>query len=394
MRRLAVLHLGLALGLVTCGGSKGGGGAGTGGTPATGAVQGTGGVPGTGGSVTTGGLSGTGGKTGTGGATASGGSIGTGGVQGTGGATGSGGVTGSGGSISRDAGTGTGGNPGTGGATGTTARDAGSDVSMDGDGGARADAGTEADVASGPCPAGWNLVWSDEFDGAAGANADSGKWVYETGNSNGWGNSELEYYRSQNGVLDGSGNLVITAKQETVSGFNYTSARLKTQGKSSWTYGHIESRIKIPYGQGVWPAFWLLGDSISSVSWPGCGEIDVMENIGKEPTKVHGTMHGPGYSGGAGPTATYTLPGNGKVADDFHVFAIEWEANVIRWYVDGTLYSTKTPTDIGSGNTWVYDKPFFILLNFAVGGTWPGSPDSTTTFPQSMTVDYVRVCQR
>jgi beta-glucanase (GH16 family) len=238
-------------------------------------------------------------------------------------------------------------------------------------------------------------VWSDEFGGTAGANADSSKWVYETGNgSGGWGNSELEYYRSQNGVLDGNGNLVITAKQESYDGFNYTSVRLKTQGKSTWTYGHIESRIRIPYGQGVWPAFWLLGDDIGTSPWPACGEIDVMENIGKEPNMVHGTMHGPGYSGAAGPTASYTLPGSGKFADDFHVFAIEWETDVIRWYVDATLYSTKTPADIGSGNTWVFDQPFFIMLNFAVGGTWPGNPDGTTPFPQTMTVDYVRVCQR
>lgn len=261
--------------------------------------------------------------------------------------------------------------------------------------GVEAGSGDDGGALAGPCPSGWRLVWSDEFAGPAGATADAAKWAYETGNgSGGWGNAELEYYRAQNGVLDGNGNLVITARQESYGGFNYTSARLKTQGKASWTYGHIESRIKIPFGQGMWPAFWLLGADIASVSWPGCGEVDVMENIGKEPTKVHGTMHGPGYSGGAGPTATYTLPGAGKVADDFHVFAIEWEANVIRWYVDGTLYSTKTPADIGTGNTWVFDKPAFILLNLAVGGSWPGSPDSTTSFPQTMIVDYVRVCQR
>lgn len=255
------------------------------------------------------------------------------------------------------------------------------------------DSAQSSDGTQGLCPPGYQLVWNDEFDGEAGASANTSKWVYEIGNSNGWGNSELEYYRSQNGVLDGNGNLVITARQESYSSFSYTSARLKTQGKANWTYGHIESRIKIPYGQGVWPAFWLLGNDINRVSWPSCGEIDVMENIGKEPTEVHGTMHGPGYSGGAGPTAIYALPGHGEFADDFHIFAIDWEVNVIRWYVDGNLFSTKTPADIGSGNTWVFDKPFFILLNFAVGGTWPGSPDSTTTFPQTMQVDYIRVCQ-
>ena len=384
MRQPATLHLGFALVLLACGNSKGGGSA-----------------PGTGGASATGGAVGTGGMQGTGGVPASGGSTGAGGTQGSGGVTGTGGKTGTGGGGGTGGATGTGGSTAGSGSTGTIARDASPDVNIGNDGGVKTDTGPVvdtalgADGASGPCPAGWSLTWSDEFDGASGANADSNKWVYETGNgSGGWGNSELEYYRSQNGVLDGNGNLVITAKQETYSGFNYTSARLKTQGKSTWTYGHIESRIKIPYGQGVWPAFWLLGDDINTVSWPGCGEVDVMENIGKEPTKVHGTLHGPGYSGGAGPTAVYTLSDTGKFADDFHVFAIEWEASVIRWYVDGTLYSTKTPADIGSGNTWVFDKPFFILLNFAVGGGWPGNPDSTTTFPQTMTVDYVRVCQR
>jgi len=319
----------------------------------------------------------------------------TGGNRDSGGAIGNGGGPGSGGLV------GSGGKPGSGGATGgATSRDANPDIALgsDGEEGSR-DSGDQDltqgfDGVAGVCPTGWQLAWSDEFDGSAGAQADSSKWVYETGNgSGGWGNAELEYYRAENGVLDGRGNLVITTKQETASGFQYTSARLKTQGKAGWTYGHIESRIKIPYGQGVWPAFWLLGSDINRVSWPGCGEIDVMENISKEPTDVHGTMHCPGYSGGAGPTAIYALPGTGEFADDFHIFTIEWEVNVIRWYVDGNLFSTKTPTDIGSGNTWVFDKPFFILLNFAVGGTWPGSPDSSTTFPQTMQVDYIRVCQ-
>lgn len=192
--------------------------------------------------------------------------------------------------------------------------------------------------------------------------------------------------------MDGTGHLVITAKQESMGGMNYTSARIKTQGLASFTYGRIEASIKIPEGQGMWPAFWLLGNDIATNPWPACGEIDVMENIGKEPNIVHGSMHGPGYSGGAGPTAQISL--SSPVGDAFHVFAIEWEQNVIRWYVDNTLYSTKTNADIPSGDTWVYAHPFFILLNVAVGGTWPGNPDSTTVFPQQMLVDYVRVCQR
>jgi beta-glucanase (GH16 family) len=194
-------------------------------------------------------------------------------------------------------------------------------------------------------------------------------------------------------VLDRKGNLVITAKQESIGGFPYTSARLKTRGKAAWTYGRIEARIKVPIGQGIWPAFWLLGSDINTISWPACGEIDVMENLGSMPSEVHGTLHGPGYSVGAGPTATYTLPDGARFADDFHRFAVAWEPGTTRWYVDDMLYSTKTPADIGKGNAWVFDQPFFILLNLAVGGNWPGSPDATTSFPQTMTVDCVRVCQ-
>jgi len=238
----------------------------------------------------------------------------------------------------------------------------------------------------------YRLVWSDEFNGAAGTALDTTKWTYDVG-GNGWGNSELEYYTNgtANAALDGNGNFAITIKKESMSGMNYTSARVKTLGLESWTYGRIEARIKIPKGQGMWPAFWLLGTDINTNAWPACGEIDVMENVGKEPNVVHGSMHGPGYSGAAGPTAQTSL--SSPVGDAFHVFAIEWEQNVIRWYVDNTLYSTKTQNDIPTGATWVYAHPFFILLNVAVGGTWPGSPDSTTVFPQQMLVDYVRVCQ-
>jgi beta-glucanase (GH16 family) len=240
---------------------------------------------------------------------------------------------------------------------------------------------------------GWSLVWSDEFNGPAGTAVDAAKWTFDVGGS-GWGNNELEYYTSgtNNAAMDGAGNLVITAKQQSQGGMNYTSARIKTQGHATWTYGRIEARLKVPQGQGLWPAFWLLGGDITSNPWPACGEIDVMENLGREPNIIHGTMHGPGYSGASGPTAQLTL--SEPAASAFHVYAIEWEQNVIRWYVDNTLYSTKTPSDIPSGATWVYAHPFFILLNVAVGGGWPGNPDSTTVFPQQMLVDYVRVCQK
>ena len=248
-------------------------------------------------------------------------------------------------------------------------------------------------------PAVWSLVWSDEFDGPSGSAVDSSKWSFDVG-GNGWGNNELETYttRTANSYRDG-GLLVIKALKETFTGpdnitRNYTSARLLTKNKFSQAYGRFEARIKIPYGQGIWPAFWMLGDNIDTAHWPNCGEIDIMENIGKEPSIVHGTFHGPGYSGGNGLSAAYTLPNGQKFSDDFHTFAVEWEPNVTRFYVDGLLYKTRTPADLPAGTSWVFDHPFFIILNVAVGGGWPGNPDATTVFPQQMLVDYVRVYQR
>jgi len=242
----------------------------------------------------------------------------------------------------------------------------------------------------------WKLVWSDEFNGPDGSAVDSSKWVQETGGG-GWGNNELEYYtrRPQNAFLE-KGNLVIKVVEEKYSGSdgvsrNYTSARLKTQSKFSQTYGRFEARIKIPRGQGIWPAFWMLGADIKRVQWPACGEIDVMENIGKEPAMVHGTIHGPGYNGANGIGSSFALPGGERFADDFHIYAVEWEPNTIRFYVDDHLYATRTPADLPKEAKWVYDHPFFILLNVAVGGDWPGNPDSTSVFPQTMLVDYVRV---
>jgi beta-glucanase (GH16 family) len=245
----------------------------------------------------------------------------------------------------------------------------------------------------------WKLVWSDEFNGSNGSAVDASKWVFDSGGG-GWGNDELEYYtnRLQNSSQQ-DGNLVIKVLQEKYTGAdgvsrNYTSARLKTLGKFSQTYGRFEARIKIPRGQGIWPAFWMLGDDIEKPGWPACGEIDIMENIGKEPALVHGTIHGPGYSGDKGIGGPYGLPGGQTFADDFHVFAVEWEPNAIRFYVDDHLYTTRTPADLPKGAKWVYDHPFFMLLNVAVGGGWPGSPDSTSAFPQTMLVDYVRVYER
>jgi beta-glucanase (GH16 family) len=248
-------------------------------------------------------------------------------------------------------------------------------------------------------PTGWRLVWSDEFDGTSGSPVDSNKWSFDIGGK-GWGNNELETYtnRTANADLEG-GSLVIKALKETYTGRdnitrNYTSARLLTRNKFTQTYGRFEARIKLPFGKGLWPAFWMLGDNIGTVGWPTCGEIDIMENIGKEPSTVHGTFHGPGYSGAKGVSAAYKLPNGQKFADDFHAFAVEWEPNVMRFYVDGLLYKTRTPSDVPAGTTWVFNHPFFIILNVAVGGGFPGNPDATTVFPQLMKVDYVRVYER
>ncbi|MEU4284225.1 family 16 glycosylhydrolase [Nocardiopsis dassonvillei] len=233
------------------------------------------------------------------------------------------------------------------------------------------------------------LVWSDEFNGAAGSAPNPANWNHETG-AHGWGNNELQNYTSSraNSALDGNGNLVITARREANGG--YTSARMTTQNKVEHAYGRIEARIKIPRGQGIWPAFWMLGADFPDTPWPDSGEIDIMENIGREPHLVHGTLHGPGYSGGNPLTGSYMHPQGWSFADDFHTFAVDWSPGSITWSVDGNAYQTYTPADT-RGNPWVYDQPFFMILNIAVGGNWPGYPDGTTQFPQQMLVDYVRI---
>lgn len=243
-------------------------------------------------------------------------------------------------------------------------------------------------------PSGWTLTWSDEFDGANGQSPDGAKWGYDIG-GDGWGNNELEFYtnRPQNSATDGQGHLLITLQSETYMTRSYTSARLKTQTKFQQAHGRFESRLKIPKGQGVWPAFWMLGADITTNVWPNCGEIDIMENAGREPRINHGSLHGPGYSGGNPLTGTYTLQ-SGALADDFHVYAVEWETNVVRFYVDANLYETRHDTDVPAGAKWVYDHPFFMILNIAMGGAFGGTPDASTVLPQVMTVDYVRVYSR
>jgi beta-glucanase (GH16 family) len=240
------------------------------------------------------------------------------------------------------------------------------------------------------------LTWSDEFDGAAGTAPDAGKWGHDTGGS-GWGNNEREYYTTstQNAALDGQGHLVITARTDNASQYQcwyglcqYTSARLLTANTFTQRYGHFEARIKLPPGQGLWPAFWMQGDG--GAVWPNNGEIDVMETVGSDEGTNHGSMHGPGYSGGNPLTGTYTLPGGAQLSSDYHTYAIDWGPNGVVWSLDGTAVENHVRADAG-GNQWVFDHPFFMLLNLAVGGNWPGDPTSSTPFPATMSVDYVRV---
>ncbi|UNM16498.1 family 16 glycosylhydrolase [Streptomyces formicae] len=241
------------------------------------------------------------------------------------------------------------------------------------------------------------VTFEDTFDGAAGSAVDGSKWQIETGDN--VANHERQYYTAgnANAALNGQGQLVITARRENPGNYQcwygrceYTSARLNTAGRFTTTYGHVEARLKVPRGQGMWPAFWMLGNDIGDIGWPASGEIDVMENVGFEPSTVHGTLHGPGYSGSGGIGAAYSLPGGRPFADAFHTFAVDWAPDAITWSVDGTVYQRRTPADLG-GRQWVFNKPFFLILNLAVGGYWPGDPDGSTVFPQQLVVDHVRV---
>ncbi len=234
------------------------------------------------------------------------------------------------------------------------------------------------------------LIWSDDFDGPAGQAPSAANWAYDIGTN--WGNNQLEWTtdRTENISLDGSGNLRITAREENFQGCAYTSGRIVTRGLFEPTYGRFEARIKLPVGEGIWPAFWLLGANISEVSWPQCGEIDIMEYRGQQPFINFGSAHGPGYSGGAAWTQLYTLPAGG-FNDDFHVFTVEWSANRIDWMVDGIVYNTLLAGQ--QNGEWVFDHPFYIILNVAVGGNFVGAPTECTRFPQTMLVDWVRVWQ-
>jgi beta-glucanase (GH16 family) len=235
---------------------------------------------------------------------------------------------------------------------------------------------------------GLSLVWNDEFDGTT---LNSAVWTHEIGAS-GWGNSELQYYRPENTYLY-SGNLIIEAKQENYGGAAYTSSRLVTKGKKEFKFGRIDIRAALPTGQGLWPALWMLGANIDQSAWPACGEIDIMELVGNAPGRVYGTAHyGANVSEHQQSGNNYGLSGNARFSEAFHVFSIVWESNRVRWYMDDILYHEITPTTLGAA-PYPFNNPFFFIFNVAVGGNWPGSPDGTTSFPQRMIVDYVRVFQ-
>ncbi len=232
------------------------------------------------------------------------------------------------------------------------------------------------------------LVMQDEFDTEGAPN--SSIWTYDIGTGvNGWGNNELQYYtdRTENVTVE-NGVLLITAQEEDFEGSAYTSARLLTKDLYEQQYGRFEARIRLPFGQGIWPAFWMLGADIDENPWPAAGEIDIMEYRGQNPTVLIGSVHGPGYNGGNAISKEYTLE-NDRFDTGFHIFGIEWGPEFVNFYVDDVLYNQITPEDVTG--PWVFDKPFFILMNLAVGGSFVGSPNSETQFPQTMIVDYVRV---
>jgi beta-glucanase (GH16 family) len=244
------------------------------------------------------------------------------------------------------------------------------------------------------------LVWSDEFNGAPNSPVDSRRWRHETGGA--WGEGELQSYTSRkaNSHQDGRGRLRIVARAERFRGMDsitrdYTSARISTKDRYSFQYGTFEARLQMPVGRGVWPAFWALGTDIDQSGWPECGEIDVMEHLGQEPTTASGTIHGPQDDGGAdadykpGRSVVHTTP----LAQEFHTYGAQWLPGSIQFSFDGRPYWSITAADLPAGSRWVFDHPFFLILNIAVGGEWAGSPDASTTFPQALLVDYVRVYQ-
>lgn len=227
----------------------------------------------------------------------------------------------------------------------------------------------------------WQLVWDDEFTDSVGSS-----WNFATGNgTSGWGNNELEYYLADNASVE-DGNLVITAKKESTGGYSYTSARMNTLGNQSFKYGKIEARIKLPTGTGLWPAFWMLGTNMDTVGWPYCGEIDIMERINTE-NVVYGTVHWWAnlHASYSGTSATLDM-------SQYHVYTVEWDASMMKWYVDGVLFHEMSILN-NTGDTDEFHNEFYLLLNLAVGGDWPGTTVDESVLPAKMYVDYVRVYQ-
>ncbi|MCU1400555.1 MAG: hypothetical protein JWN62_3664 [Acidimicrobiales bacterium] len=249
----------------------------------------------------------------------------------------------------------------------------------------------------------WTQVWSDEFDGAAGARVDASKWSHDLGDGCsagicGWGNSEKEYYTdaTENVSLNGQGQLAIVARRAPAAmtcyygPCGYTSAKITTRGKLAAGPGRVEARVKLPAGQGLWPAFWMLGNSFPTTPWPACGELDIMENRGSAPSASSSAVHGPGYSG-ATPFAHATVLSSGTFADDFHIFAVEWDAQHVTFYVDGFAHYGVARAELQQYGASILDQPYFVILNLAVGGNFDGDPRSQAIFPATMLVDYVRV---
>jgi len=235
--------------------------------------------------------------------------------------------------------------------------------------------------------AGMDLVWNDEFQGNQ---LNEENWTHEIGNgTNGWGNNELQYYQPENTFIAEGEYLVIEARRQQVGGYGYTSSRIVTMDKREFQYGRVDIRAALPKGKGIWPALWMLGANFDTVGWPKCGEIDIMEIIGSEPNKLHGTAHWDNN----GQHASYgqsTSLNAGTFSDEFHVFSIIWDQNQIRWLLDDVQYNVIDITPAGLSE---FRAPFFFIFNVAVGGNWPGSPDGSTQFPQHLIVDYIRVFQ-
>jgi beta-glucanase (GH16 family) len=238
---------------------------------------------------------------------------------------------------------------------------------------------------------GYHLAWSDEFNGNT---VNQANWTFDIGNNNGWGNQELEYYtQSPNNAFLSGGNLIIEARQESNNGFNYSSARLKTEGIQQFTYGRIDIRAKLPVAHGMWPALWMLGSNIGSVPWPGCGETDIMELVGSNPNRVTGSMHWQNSDGSEGTYNNNYFLSSGDFSQQFHVFSLLWQHDTVQFFVDDSLYVNGSINAVTNG-TYPFNLPFFFIFNVAVGGDFPGPPDNTTVFPQRMFVDYVRVFQQ